>query len=162
MPLLPDRSMDKDENVAAGAIRPPATNLSLGGVGLAGVTVVVTAWNTLFEEIFGADAAEATRKDVLVASIIALAVIIAADIVSRAITTAAAERSKSITAAASRWVVSPAPAGLSATVLEDEDESGFTVAALRAKPAEPEEIEYLVVKGAKAPAWKKASALKFG
>jgi hypothetical protein len=158
MAVLPDRSKDQFGNPIAGAVKAPATNLALGGITLAGLTTVAASWQGLFKTIFGTSATEATRKDVLIASMIALAIIVTADLFARAITAAAAERCKCVTDAASSWAVLPAPAGLNATV----HQAGFQVAALRSKPAAPEEIQYLVVKAGRPPSWKNGNELDFG
>lgn len=161
MALLPDRSKDEDGNPIAGGIKTPATNLGLGGITLASATTVVVGWQTLFEKIFGDKVTEGTRKDVLIASMVVLGIIIVADLFSRAITSAAAERAQALSANRSNWVVSTVPAGLTATILEGADQTGCQVAALRCKPAEPEALEYLVIKAGLSPSWRKASALKF-
>lgn len=143
------------------AIKARTLNLTLGSGFAAFIASGVTVFNGSFKAIFGknlsANQLAHTKTTVLVAVIAAFALIAAADLIARAWATASSEPNKAI---AEHYVVAAAPSGLRATKIRDEDESGFTVAAVRFKPADPDAVEYLLVKSGSAPGWVAGKDLK--
>ncbi len=129
------------------AIKGRTLNLTLFSGLAAAIAAAITVFNDSFKSVFGDDltAAETvvTKRTLLVAVIAAFAVIVVADMFARAWATAST----------GKLVVVPAPAGLTAKKIDGEDQSGFTVAAMRVRPSEPDKVEYLLVKSGSEAAW---------
>jgi hypothetical protein len=77
-----------------GAIRPPATNLTMVTVSGAVLASVLTLWTPILNAVFAGDATQRTRKDVFIALVAAAALITVADLFARAIATAASQRAR--------------------------------------------------------------------
>lgn len=137
------------------AIKARTLNLTLFSGLAAGIATAITVFNKSFTAIFGdklhgTDLANA-KLTLLVAVIAAFALISVADLIARAWATSTG----------GNFVIAPAPSGLTATKTVGGDKPGFTVAAVRLKPAEPDAVEYLLVKSGEAPAWTAGSDLTF-
>jgi hypothetical protein len=135
-------------------IKARTLNLTLFSGLAAGIATAITVFNKSFTAIFGdklhgVDLANA-KLTLVVAVIAAFALISVADLIARAWATAAG----------GSFVIAAAPSGLTATKTEGPDKTGFTVAAVRFKPAEPDAVEYLLVKTGEAPDWTGGSELK--
>jgi hypothetical protein len=135
------------------AIKARTLNLTLFSGLAAGIATAITVFNKSFTAIFGdklhgVDLANA-KLTLVVAVIAAFAVISVADLIARAWATSAG----------GSFVIASAPSGLTATKTESLDKTGFTVAAVRFKPAEPDAVEYLLVKTGEAPGWTGGSEL---
>src|SRR3712207_3426268 len=59
----------------AAPIKAPAMNITLGTAGTLGLGAVLTAWHNGFEFIFGKNAPNDVRKDVLIATIFAIVIV---------------------------------------------------------------------------------------
>jgi hypothetical protein len=141
-----------------GAVQAPATNLTLGTGVAALITAIVAAWNDAFKGIFGDNASQAIRKDVLVASIFGFAIVAAADLLARAYSKVASERSAATMAAAILRdpQAYPVAEGLTATITEGRDDPGYRVMAMRTAPGTADPDEYLLVRSDKKPQWRQA------
>ena len=135
------------------AMKAPATNLTLGSGFIAGIGAIVLAWNEAFEKIFGKDASESTRKDVLIAVIFAFALIAAADMFSRAIAASAHERGVGMVAAAGLQHPGVAPIfpGIPATITTGTDRPGYIAIVMRTDV--DDRRSYLLIKGGRKPQW---------
>jgi hypothetical protein len=136
------------------AIKARTLNLTLGSGFAAFLAGGVTVFNDSFKAIFGdklsAGQLASTKATILVAVIAAFAAIAVADLIARAWATAAKERRESLDEA---FAIATAPSGLKATKTRGRDVAGFTVAAVRFKRADPDAVEYLLVKSGVAPEW---------
>lgn len=149
MSALSDRASD-----VPGAVKAPATNLTLGSAIIAFLAVIGTAIEPVFEAVFPDGASDGIRAAVLIAVIAAWALIGVADIIMRGVSQAATARSQ--------WVMSPVESGITATRLEAVDSPGWTVAAVRFPLSTPEKTSYLLVKAGETPAWVDKEDVQFG
>jgi|SRR3954469_12170173 hypothetical protein len=159
MALLADRGKGDP-----GAIEAPATNLTLGTGVLALVTAIVAAWNDAFKTIFGDNASQDIRKDVLVASIFGFAIVAAADLLARAYSKAATDRSTALMAGAAfqdAHVQPVTPSVAKATITLGDDDPGYRAVAVRIGSG-GERIEYLLVRSDKTPQWRAADEVNVG
>jgi hypothetical protein len=136
------------------AIKARTLNLTRVSGLAAVIATAITVFNKSFKAIFGdkltgVNLANA-KLTLVVAVIAAFALIAVADLIARAWATAAG----------GSFVIASAPGGLTATKTEGVDEPGYTVAAVRFKPTEPDAVEYLLVKAGEAPGWTVGSKLK--
>jgi hypothetical protein len=123
---------------------------------------VVAAWNDAFKAIFGDNASQTIRKDVLVGTIFGFAIVAAADLLARAYSKAATERSAAAMGAATLSDPHVYPvAGLAATITEGPDDPGYRVMAMRTA-AGGGDPEYLLVRSDKKPQWRKATEVIVG
>jgi short subunit fatty acids transporter len=132
------------------AIKTRTLNVTRGSSAAAALTAAAVVFNDIFKQVFG-DGLEGfelakIKATILVAVIAAIALIVVADVFARAI----AERT---TAVNERDLIAAAPSGLRATKTAGPDAPGFLVAAVRYKPATPDEVDYLLAKADTAPEW---------
>jgi uncharacterized membrane protein YeaQ/YmgE (transglycosylase-associated protein family) len=142
MSLLSDRAAE------TGHIKAPAMNITLGTAGALSLAAVLTAWNEAFDFIFGEGEKVPfnVREGVLIATIGAIVLVAAADMLARA-----------IAARGDPTHVVPWGAGWKGTWTQPEpSEGGYLVAGMRIRASDPNEVEYLLVKEDKAPAWRQA------
>jgi len=136
------------------AINARTLNLTLGSGFAAFLATAITVFNDSFKAIFGEDLSGAElaryKVTVLVAVIAAFALIAVADLLARGWTTASRTRAD---AQVAHYMIAAAPSNLKAKKTEGVDLGGFTVAALRLKPSQPDAVEYLLVKTGAAPEW---------
>ena len=131
----------KEDVVKAGAFRLTWISGTIAGIG-----VVVTAFNDNIVKIFGDHVSDGTKASVLIALIAAWSVIAVADLLARAITTSARLRSAPATEV-------PAPSGMQVKLTEGVDSSGWLVAAVRSANGSSEDGQLLVVKAGEKPKW---------
>ena len=143
------------------AIDARTLNLTLGSGFAALVATGVTIFNKSFKAIFGDDLTgdhlASAKTTILVAVIGGFAAIAVADLLARAWATASKERANALTGS---FVIAAAPSKLKAKKTAGSDVAGFTVGAVRFKPAAPDEVEYLLVKSGVAPEWVTAKELE--
>ncbi len=131
-----------------GHIKAPALNITLGTAGTLSLAAVLTAWKEAFDFIFGDEkpVPYGVREGVLIATIGAVVLVAAADMLARAI--AARGDPTHIVPWAKDWKAT--------WTLPDPDEGSYSVAGMRVRTSNPDEVEYLLIKEGKAPAWHRA------
>ncbi len=138
-----------DRKIERSPIKAPAMNITLGTAGALSLGATLTVWKDAFEFLFGDNAPYGTRAAVLIATIAAIVLLAAADMLARAIATRRDVRH--VMAMGQGWTAS--------IHKPEADESGFTVAAVRASDAASSDPEYLLIKAGTAPAWHPATGI---
>ena len=148
MALIRDESKDVIE---AGALR--VTTAS--GFG-AGVVVLVTTINPVFEAIFGEQqVTPGVKAAIVIAAIVSWAFIAAVDIAARSYATS----QQRLATATHAPQIAAAPAGMTVKKTRGTDVPGFFVAAIRYDRAKPGSADFLLVKQGEAPEWVPGSEL---
>jgi hypothetical protein len=144
---LQDRAKDEP-----GAIKAPATNLTIGSGIAAALAAAVTLFNDSFKSIFGDTASANVKASVLIAVIAAWTLIAVADLVARAVAKSAAARADE--------AIAPLPTALQATKTVGADQTGFVAAAIRTSG--DGDTSFLLVKQGQPPVWVDAGELSLG
>jgi hypothetical protein len=145
--LLQDRAKDQP-----GAIKAPATNLTIGTGVAAALATAATLFNDSFNSIFGDDASAKVKASVLIAVIAAWTLIAVADLIARAVANAAA--------AGGGEQLAPLPTALAAAKTTGTDKTGYAAAAVRVGATG--ETSFLLVKKGQKPEWLTAEEIDLG
>jgi hypothetical protein len=130
-------------------IKAPSMNITLGSATVLSLAAALTAWKESFDFIFGEEEKVpfGVREGVLIATIAAVVLIVAADMLARAI--AARGDATHIVPWGKDWKATRTNGGA--------QENGFLVAGMRVGTANPDAVEYLLVKEGESPSWRRAS-----